>query len=184
MYMTEVVVGLGSNIGDSQQHILLAWEELGNEPDIILKGLSSPYYTEPVGMDSGNWFTNCVGLLETQMGPHELLYILLGIEKAFGRKRVPDGKKRLDRVIDLDLLFYGNQVIESPQLSVPHPEIQARLFVLAPLAELLPEKRHPLLGLTSSEMLACLLSHMPQDVAWQKEVRKTHWRVNNKDTCS
>lgn len=175
--MPEVVVGLGSNIGDSRQHILLAWEMLGKEPGVNLRGLSSPYHTEPLGMDSSNWFTNCVGLLETETDPQELLAVLLGIEETFGRRRSIDGKEWLDRIIDLDLLFYGNQVIESPLLTLPHPEMQNRLFVLAPLAELLPDKRHPLLGLTPPQMLARLMSQA-LTIAGQKEVRKMRWREN------
>lgn len=172
--MAEVVIGLGSNIGDTQMNVHKAWELLGREPEVTLLGLSSPYATEPVGMDSENWFTNGVGLAYTNLTPKRLLGVLHRIETALGRNRSLHTEKWVDRIVDLDLLFYDDLISTSPELVVPHPGVQNRLFVLAPLAELLPDKKHPVLGLTASQMLTRLLS--PDDAVPQPEVRKMQWR--------
>jgi 2-amino-4-hydroxy-6-hydroxymethyldihydropteridine diphosphokinase len=172
--MAEVVIGLGSNIGDTQMNVHKAWELLGREPDVTLQGLSSPYSTEPVGMDSTNWFTNGVGFAYTDLTPEKLLGVLHRIETTLGRSRPLHSDKWVDRIVDLDLLFYDDLISTTPELVVPHPGIQNRLFVLAPLAELLPDKKHSVLGLTASEMLARLLTS--GDSASQPEVRKTQWR--------
>jgi 2-amino-4-hydroxy-6-hydroxymethyldihydropteridine diphosphokinase len=175
---TEAVIGLGSNVGDGQKNIWYAWQRLGVADGITLLSMSSPYHTEPVGMASSNWFINCVGLLATDMPPSELLAKMLGIEKAMGRIRLAPNQEKSDRIIDLDLLYYGDSVCRRPQLTVPHPGMQNRFFVLAPLAELLPDKQHPVLGLTSSQMLARFMSSTDRS-AGQPEVRKMCWQ---KDT--
>ncbi len=173
--MAEVVIGLGSNIGDTQMNVRTAWELLGQEQDVTLLGLSSPYATEPVGMDSANWFTNGVGLASTDLAPEILLGVLHGIEATMGRTRALHSDKWVDRIVDLDLLFYDELISTTPELVVPHPGIQKRLFVLAPLAELLPDKKHPALGLTVAQMLARLLSSA-EDVEPQPAVKKMEWR--------
>ncbi len=173
--MAEVVIGLGSNIGDTQMNVHKAWELLGQEPDVTLQGLSSPYSTEPVGMDSDNWFTNGVGFAYTNLTPERLLAVLHRIETTLGRTRSLHTEKWVDRIVDLDLLFYDDLIGTSQELVVPHPGIQERLFVLAPLAELLPDKIHPALGLTASQLLARLLSSA-EDVEPQPEVKKMEWR--------
>jgi len=172
--MAEVVIGLGSNIGDTQMNVHKAWKLLGQEQDIILQGISSPYSTEPVGMDSDNWFTNGVGFAYTSLTPERLLGVLHRVETELGRTRSLHTEKWVDRIVDLDLLFYDDLISTTPELVVPHPGIQNRLFVLAPLAELLPDKKHPVLGLTASQMLARLLTS--RDAAPQPEVRKMQWR--------
>jgi len=173
--MAEVVIGLGSNIGDTQMNVHTAWEFLGQELDVTLQGLSSPYATEPVGMDSDNWFTNGVGFANTDLTPDRLLGVLQRIETTLGRTRSLHSDKWVDRIVDLDLLFYDDLISTVPELVVPHPGIQKRLFVLAPLAELLPDKKHPVLGLTASEMLARLLASAA-DTAPQPAVKKIEWR--------
>lgn len=173
--MVEVVIGLGSNIGDGQVNLCRAWYMLGLEPDVDLQGISSPYATEPVGMASKNWFTNGVGFARTHLAPKELLGVLHRIETALGRNRAGSEKKWVDRTVDLDLLFYDDLVCATPELVVPHPGIQNRLFVLAPLAELLPDKRHPALGLTATQMLTQLLTTGNAAIP-QPEVRKMQWR--------
>jgi 2-amino-4-hydroxy-6-hydroxymethyldihydropteridine diphosphokinase len=172
--MAEVVIGLGSNIGDTQMNVHKAWKLLGQEQDIILQGISSPYSTEPVGMDSDNWFTNGVGFAYTSLTPERLLGVLHRVETELGRTRSLHTEKWVDRIVDLDLLFYDDLISTTPELVVPHPGIQNRLFVLAPLAELLPDKKHPVLELTASQMLARLLTS--GDAAPQPEVRKMQWR--------
>ncbi|MDG4475653.1 2-amino-4-hydroxy-6-hydroxymethyldihydropteridine diphosphokinase [Thiovibrio frasassiensis] len=144
----QAFIGLGSNLGDGQKNLLEAWQQLGTVPGITLNRLSSPYRTEPVGMETEHWFTNATGEISTTLSPTELLTAMLAIEKTLGRDRT----LTKDRPVDLDLLYYGDLMIDSQTLTVPHPQIANRLFVLAPLAELAPEQVHPLLGRTSLQM--------------------------------
>lgn len=171
----KAVIGLGSNLGDGRTNLLAAWQRLGSVPGVNLVGLSSPYLTAPVGMASPRWFTNAVGVVETDLEPVDLLGVMFGIEVDLGRVRnnaVND--LPVDRTLDLDLLYYGDQVRGEPGLILPHPEIAKRLFVLVPLAELAPEQRHPVLGLTSVEMLD-LLGTGGEELADQQSVRKKSW---------
>lgn len=147
--MALAFIGLGSNLGDGEKNLRAAWQKMGELSGVALVRLSSPYRTNPVGMSSDNWFTNAVGMIETDLAPKLLLAGLLAIEKAMGRDR----KKNRDRTVDLDILFYNTIVSSSEGLVIPHPEIQNRLFVLAPLAELMPDYRHPVLKKTAGEML-------------------------------
>ena len=141
-------IGMGSNLGDGQANLLAAWQRLGQVPGISLIRLSSPYRTEPVGLDTEHWFTNAVGEITTTLSPAALLAAMLAIEADLGRDRT----LTRDRPVDLDLLYYGDLMIDSQVLTVPHPQIANRLFVLAPLAELAPEHVHPILGRTSLEL--------------------------------
>jgi 2-amino-4-hydroxy-6-hydroxymethyldihydropteridine diphosphokinase len=121
----------------------------------MVRGMSSFYDTEPVGYREQPRFLNGALLLETELGPRELMRELLGVERAMGRKRegaVPKGP----RVIDLDLLLYGDVVMATDELTLPHPEMQERRFVLEPLAEIAPEWVHPVLRVTVRELLAGL----------------------------
>ncbi|MDA8165539.1 MAG: 2-amino-4-hydroxy-6-hydroxymethyldihydropteridine diphosphokinase [Desulfobacteraceae bacterium] len=162
--MPTAFIGLGSNLGPGQGNLLAAWRRLQEHPKIRGVRLSSPYETAPVEMASANWFTNAVGEIETDLTPEELLETMLAIERDMGRDR----RQGRDRIIDLDLLFYGELIRESPQCRVPHPEIPYRLFVLAPLAEIAPGLRHPHTGLTPAAMVARL------DAAGQG-IRKVDW---------
>ena len=150
--MAHVFVGLGSNLGNGQQNIQTAWQKLGDVKDIRLIRLSSPYSTQPVGMDTPSWFTNAVGLLETRLSPQKLLGELLQIETVMGRDRA----KTRDRPIDLDILYYDDQVFSTPELTIPHPALQDRLFVLAPLEELASDFPHPVFAKTTAEMRQAL----------------------------
>ncbi len=133
---TTAYIGLGSNLGNGRLLLRQAWEELGRIDGIRLDGLSSPWLSAPVGMVSPHWFTNAVGRLRTGLGPLELLQALLAVEKRFGRERGDRNFGYQDRSLDLDLLYYGELVMDSPELTLPHPRISERLFVLLPLAEL------------------------------------------------
>ncbi len=136
--MTEIYIGLGTNTGKRLANIQTALKKL---KDVIsVEKVSSLYLTEPVGV-KGGWFVNCVVKGHTEKEPLELLQQLLKIEDEMGRVR----GKREKRTIDLDLLFYGKKIIEQKNLTVPHPRVHRRRFVLLPLAEINPELKHPLL---------------------------------------
>jgi len=145
----EGCIGLGSNLGDRRAHLrggLLEMRALGR-----LRAVSPLFETEPVGLREQPRFLNAVALLDTELTARELLGRLLEIEARHGRVR--SGKDR-PRTLDLDLLFYGGQVIREPGLEAPHPRLHGRRFVLAPMAAVAPAWRHPLRGKTVAEMLA------------------------------
>lgn len=161
----QAFIGLGSNLGDGQTNLLLAWQRLGQVAGISLLRLSSPYRTEPVGMDTEHWFTNAVGEIRTSLSPTELLEAMLAIETALGRDRALTHQ---DRPVDLDLLYYGDLMIQSLALTVPHPRIAHRLFVLAPLAEIAPAHVHPILVRTSLDLCGALHGQTAQRQEWRE----------------
>jgi 2-amino-4-hydroxy-6-hydroxymethyldihydropteridine diphosphokinase len=145
-------VGLGSNLGDRAAHLLLGLSALSRLPKTHLLRLSPVYETDPVGPPQPPYL-NMVAELETELSPKELLAEMLRVEKALGRER---RERWGPRTLDLDLLLYGDLVLEEEGLSVPHPRLHERAFVLVPLLDLLPEGRHPLLGQSFAELLASL----------------------------
>lgn len=157
--MAQALIGLGSNLGDGPQNLLAAWRLLGAEPGISLGRLSHPYRSKPLGFASPNWFTNAVGFVETELTPGALLTRLLGVEKALGRDR----QAGMDRTVDLDLLDYAGQLRNESELTLPHPGIAHRPFVLAPLVELAPEWQHPTHKESAAQLLARL--HDPDQEA-------------------
>ncbi|MGV1100904.1 2-amino-4-hydroxy-6-hydroxymethyldihydropteridine diphosphokinase [Thiovibrio sp. JS02] len=161
----QVFIGLGSNLGDGRRNLLAAWRRLGEIAGVETLRLSSPYRTEPVRMVTTHWFTNAVGELRTGLAPEALLAAMLRIEAEFGRDR----SKTADRPLDLDLLYYGDLVLHGGSLTLPHPELANRLFVLAPLAELAPGHVHPLLGLTTRQLLETLRN--------SEAVERQEWHV-------
>lgn len=130
------VLGLGSNLGQPVQILQAAWNSLGLLPDVVLVRLSSPYRSKPIGMESSHWFINAVGIVRTSLSPLALLHALQTIEISFGRRRDPAVAGYQDRTLDLDLLLYDERVLATPELTLPHPRMDARRFVLEPLGEI------------------------------------------------
>jgi 2-amino-4-hydroxy-6-hydroxymethyldihydropteridine diphosphokinase len=145
-------IGIGSNLGDRKANFLEAIDRIQKIPGTRIVKQSSLYESEPLG-DAKTWFVNAVVELETEYGAAELLKRLKHIETAMGRKRVR-GKRWGSRIIDLDILFFDNEIISKRTLKIPHPELHNRRFVLAPLSELAPQLIHPKLSVSVSELLA------------------------------
>ena len=148
--MAIVYLGLGTNIGNRRGNLVKAAALLAERVGDIL-ALSGFMETEPWGFESENLFLNAAIKMETPLTPDELLSATQAIEREMGREKKSDGSYH-DRVIDIDILLYDNRVIEQLGLIVPHPLMQERLFVMAPLAEIAPFERHPLLGRTFMEL--------------------------------
>lgn len=147
--MKLVYLGLGSNLGDRRKMLESAIEKL-HGPDLRILRISSVYETEPMGLREQGWFLNLALEAETRLFPLQLLGRLQHIQAELGRRRtVVNGP----RVIDIDLLLFAQSVIQSSRLTVPHPRMHERRFVLAPLAELAPDLRHPVLRKRMVELL-------------------------------
>lgn len=138
--LTAVYLGLGSNLGNRKANITAALQRLTAVPEITLVRQASYYETEPVGYQDQDWFLNTVALFETALLPLELLQQMQQIELALGRVRTI---RWGPRTIDIDLLFYGEQIINTPELIVPHPRILERAFVVVPLLEIAPDLQYP-----------------------------------------
>jgi 2-amino-4-hydroxy-6-hydroxymethyldihydropteridine diphosphokinase len=154
--MTKVFLGLGSNLGDREKNIKEAVRQLqesGIAEDI---SISSIYETEPEGIKDQPLFLNAILKIETDLSPRDLLNMLQAIERHLGRKKV---RKWGPRIIDLDILLYGDLVMREEDLEIPHPLLAKRLFVLDPLAEIAPETVHPRLKMTVSALRDDLKAH-------------------------
>ncbi len=147
--MKRIYLGLGSNLGDREENLRRA-RELLHAAGIAVLRESSLYETEPQDLVHQPWFLNQVVEAETALFPMQLLGRVLRIEKELGRRRAIE---KGPRTIDIDILLYHRFAIDSPTLVVPHPRMQERRFVLAPMAELAPDLRHPVTRQTMREML-------------------------------
>jgi 2-amino-4-hydroxy-6-hydroxymethyldihydropteridine diphosphokinase len=147
-----VYMGLGSNMGDRELLLRQGLEKL-ETPDLHLLHTSSLYETEPIGLREQPWFLNLVAEFETTLFPRQLLHRAQQVERELGRKRtVVNGP----RTVDIDILLYGQTVMVSDELTIPHPRYAERRFVLVPLAELDAKLRDPATGRTVTEMLNAL----------------------------
>jgi 2-amino-4-hydroxy-6-hydroxymethyldihydropteridine diphosphokinase len=143
-----IYLSLGSNIGNRERHLHAAIERLGD--DVRVVRVSPMYETEPVDYTEQRWFLNLVVEAQTTLFPLQLLARIQKIERALGRVRgIPKGP----RTIDIDILFHGQTVMRTSTLKIPHPRIAERRFVLAPLADLAPDLRHPVARRTIRELL-------------------------------
>lgn len=145
---TIAYIGLGSNIGDKKEACLKALELLGGA--VRVRKVSSFYCTEPVGYRDQDDFINAVAEVETALSPEQLLAACLTVEDKLERRR---SVRWGPRVIDLDILLYGDSVIETAVLSIPHPLLQTRGFVLIPLCEIAPQAVHPVLKKSAAQLL-------------------------------
>jgi 2-amino-4-hydroxy-6-hydroxymethyldihydropteridine diphosphokinase len=143
-----VYIGIGANLGDRNACIQSALDAI-SAPGVSLLRVSSLYETEPVGYLDQGLFLNAAAELSVSLEPRQLLDHLRAIEHALGRQRtIPNGP----RTIDLDILLWSDLVLATPELTIPHPRMHERLFVLDPLAELAPSLLHPTLALTVSQL--------------------------------
>ena len=142
----------GSNKGDKKGIFDLACLYINNRCGRIVQ-VSSSYESEPWGFDAEEWFLNRVIVVETGLTPEGLLRQLLEIEHELGRERHPEAGGYVSRTADLDILYYGDRIILTDTLTVPHPRLHRRRFALLPLCEVAPDLVHPALGLTQTELL-------------------------------
>ena len=145
-------LSLGSNLGDRYEYLRQAVEMLSEKAGQVVK-VSGNYETKPDGFVSDNDFVNIALCLETELDALALLDVCEQIEKTIGRERKSVNLNYSDRVIDIDILYFNNMQLATDRLTLPHPRMHKRLFVLAPLAEIAPKLKHPIVGLNTLQMI-------------------------------
>jgi 2-amino-4-hydroxy-6-hydroxymethyldihydropteridine diphosphokinase len=144
-------LGLGANLGDPRRQLTEALKRLNGAEELEVTRVSTFYRNPPLGPENQPWYVNAVARVRTRLGPEELLRLLQQVETAMGRVR---GERWGARRLDLDLLLYNGEVIFTPDLVVPHPEMHRRGFVLVPLAEIAPQAWHPVMGKSAGGLLS------------------------------
>ncbi len=168
MDSTIAYIGIGSNLGDKLFNCKYSIDKINQLPGCNVSAVSAIFKTEPVGVTGQPWYANCVVELSTTQGPSQLLNGLLLVESDMGRIR----KKRWEaRIVDLDILLFGQEIIESDNLIIPHPLLHKRQFVLEPLYQLAPDLVHPVLKSTISQLLNKLPIRHRQTIVALKEER-------------
>ena len=163
--MKTAYIGIGSNMGDRKGHCLVALERMAEIPGCKVTGQSDWYLTEPVGVEGQDWYVNGVVSLSAEISAEDLLRHLLAIEKEMGRVRTGRWEPR---AIDLDILLFGEEIINNEHLKIPHPLMHLRRFVLVPMGQIAPGVVHPILGMTMEALLE-RFSGSSQDVLPLKE---------------
>ncbi len=148
--MFEVFLGIGGNLGDRFNNIKTAIELISRKIAVPEK-ISSVYISEPWGFKHKKYFTNAVLMLKTEMSADEVFNIITGIETEMKRQRTGTGYE--GRTMDIDILFYGKEIIKTDNLTIPHPKIQERLFVLMPMSEIAKDFIHPIMKKNILELL-------------------------------
>lgn len=159
--MQNVFIGFGSNQGDSASICIEAIRLLRSNPKIEIQAISSFYRTEPQGFEDQPWFINGVIVCTTDLEPEELLEFLLNVENHLGRVRE---LRWGPRTLDLDILSYGDRIVDLANLAIPHPRLHERRFVLVPLMEIAPDWRHPVLRVPAETLLEGLGREAAGDV--------------------
>jgi 2-amino-4-hydroxy-6-hydroxymethyldihydropteridine diphosphokinase len=151
MYPYTAFIGVGSNLGRQQENCLMGIEALMSDGRSRLLHQSRLYRTEPVDYLDQDWFVNCAVQIETRLDAFGLLAVLQAIQKKAGR--IQDAIRFGPRVLDMDILFFDAVVIDHPELTLPHPRMHLRRFVLKPLCDIDPDVRHPILNQTVQQLL-------------------------------
>ena len=154
--MKVVYLGLGSNLGDREALLKSALDKL-QSPKLRLLRVSGLYETEPIGLREQAWFLNMAAEFECDLFPMQLLQRCLRVERELGRKRIVVNGPR---TIDIDIVLFGNSVVKTEDLEIPHPRYRERRFVLAPLTELNPKLRDPVTGQSVTELLSALVGQV------------------------
>jgi len=179
VHTTGIFLGLGTNLGDREQNLIRCLNELVASSVVEVHKISSIYETDPVGVTDQPDFLNMVVEIETSLLPMKLLHFVKDAEKKLGRE---DGRRWGPRLIDIDILAYGDVVVEEEELNIPHMSLAERLFVLVPLQEIAPDFYHPKLKLSVAELIQqCQDIKQIKLIQSQSELeRKLAWKAKGR----